>query len=138
NVLLIEQFELNTQASGANAGSIHAQIAHEPFVEQGEDWARVYAPTIPLMMASIALWSELQREIGPDLGVQITGGLIIAETQEQMGEIERKAAIERGQGLPVDLLASDALRKVAPYISERMIGAAFRPIGGQAYPRVAT
>jgi len=138
DVLLIEQFELNTQASGANAGSIHAQIAHEPFVEQGEDWARVYAPTIPLMMASIDLWSELQREIGPDLGVQITGGLIVAETQEQMSQIERKAAIERGQGLPVDLLDRGALRKLAPYVSERMVGGAFCPIEGKANPLLAT
>lgn len=138
DVLLIEQFELNTQASGANAGSIHAQIAHEPFVEQGEGWAQVYAPTIPLMMASIDLWSELQREIGPDLGVQITGGLIVAETQEQLRQIERKAAIERGQGLPVDLLSRDSLRKLAPYISECMVGGAFCPIEGRANPLLAT
>jgi glycine/D-amino acid oxidase-like deaminating enzyme len=138
DVLLIEQFELNTQASGANAGSIHAQIAHEPFVEQGEDWARVYAPTIPLMMASIDLWSELQREIGPDLGVQITGGLIVAESAEQMSQIERKVAIERRQKLPVDLLDRDALRRLAPYVSERMVGGAFCPIEGKANPLLAT
>jgi sarcosine oxidase, subunit beta len=138
DVLLIEQFELNSQASGANAGSIHAQIAHEPFVEQGEAWARIYAPTIPLMMASIELWSELQRELGPELGVQITGGLIVAETAGQMADIERKAAIERGQGLPVDLLDRDGLRRLAPYVAESMVGGAFCPLEGKANPLLAT
>ena len=138
DVLLIEQYELNTQASGANAGSIHAQIAHEPFVTEGEGWAKVYAPSIPLMMASIDLWGELQRAIGPELGVQITGGLIVAETEEQMRQIERKAAIERGQRLPVDLLDRDGLRRLAPYVSERMIGGALCPIEGKANPLLAT
>jgi len=138
DVLLIEQYELNTQASGANAGSIHAQIAHEPFVIEGEAWAEVYAPTIPLMMASIDLWGELQRALGPELGVQITGGLIVAETGEQMRQIERKAAIERRQGLPIDLLDRDGLRKLAPYVSEHMTGGAFCPIEGKANPLLAT
>ena len=138
DVLLIEQYELNSQASGANAGSIHAQIAHEPFVTEGEAWAEVYAPTIPLMMASIDLWGDLQRAIGPELGVQITGGLIVAETEVQMHQIERKAAIERKQGLPVDLLDRDGLRRLAPYISQRMIGGAFCPIEGKANPLLAT
>jgi sarcosine oxidase subunit beta len=137
-VVLIEQFELNTQASGANAGSIHAQIAHEPFVKGGEEWARVYAPTIPLMMASIDLWGELQDEIGPELGVHIGGGLIVAETDEHMAQLERKAAIERGQGLPVDLLDRDGLRALAPYVSDRMIGGAFCPVEGKANPLQAT
>jgi len=33
-VLLVERYDLNTQASGSNAGSLHAQIAHEPFVTE--------------------------------------------------------------------------------------------------------
>jgi Glycine/D-amino acid oxidases (deaminating) len=36
-VTLLERDDLNTQASGSNAGSIHAQIPHEPFMIEGED-----------------------------------------------------------------------------------------------------
>jgi glycine/D-amino acid oxidase-like deaminating enzyme len=61
DVLLLEQHaDLNTQASGSNAGSIHAQIAHEPFLAKGEAWGRAYAATIPLMLASIRVWSGLE------------------------------------------------------------------------------
>ena len=63
-VTLLERSDLNTQASGSNAGSIHAQIPHEPFMLEGEDWARVFAPTIPLMLASIRLWQGLEAELG--------------------------------------------------------------------------
>lgn len=138
DVLLIEQDEINGKASGANAGSIHAQIAYDPFVRYGEDWARVYAPTIALLSASIGLWSRLQQELGPELGVQITGGLIVADTEAEMRVIERKAHLEREYGLPVDLLDRTGLRELAPYVSDRMLGGAFCPIEGKANPLLAT
>ena len=54
-VMVVERYDLNTQASGCNAGSIHAQIPHEPFMTEGEAWARNFAPTIPIMLESIRL-----------------------------------------------------------------------------------
>src|SRR6185369_15845523 len=92
-VTLLERGDLNTQASGSNAGSIHAQIPHEPFRLNGEGWARTFAPTIPLMVESIRLWSALGEELGADLEVSLPGGLLVAETETQMREIERKTAI---------------------------------------------
>lgn len=35
-VTLLEQFDLNTQGSGQNAGSLHGQIAMAAFLELGE------------------------------------------------------------------------------------------------------
>jgi glycine/D-amino acid oxidase-like deaminating enzyme len=137
-VTLIEQFDLNTRASGSNAGSIHAQIPHEPFVENGDEWARQYAPTIPLMIASIKLWERLGEETGVDLGVSITGGLLVAETAAEMRDVERKAALEREHGLPVELLSRGDLRRLAPYVGETVVGGAFCPIEGKANPLAAT
>ena len=138
DVLLIDQFDLNTQASGSNAGSIHAQIPHEPFVLNGEEWARTFAPTIPLMIAAIRMWSELERDIGSELGVAITGGLLVADSEPQMAQVARKVALERAHGLPVELLTRADLGRIAPYVSERMIGGAFCPIEGKANPLQAT
>jgi glycine/D-amino acid oxidase-like deaminating enzyme len=138
DVLLLERFDLNTQASGCNAGSIHAQIPHEPFVENGDEWARNFAPTIPVMMASIALWGRLGQEIGADLGVSITGGLLVAETEAQMRDVERKAKLEASHGLPVELIDRAGLRTLAPYLSEKMIGGMLCPIEGKANPLAAT
>jgi sarcosine oxidase subunit beta len=80
----------------------------------------------------------LQAKIGPDLGVQITGGLIVAETDEQMRVIERKVQLEREYGLPIDMLDRASLREIAPYVSDRMVGGAFCPIEGKANPLLAT
>lgn len=138
DVLLVERSDFNTFASGSNAGSIHAQIPHLTFVEEGEGWARTFAPTIRILLHSVRMWTRLEAELGEDLEVAMPGGLLVAETPEQMRDLERKAVIERSRGMQIDILDRDALRSLAPYVSERMIGGAFSPEEGKASPLKAT
>ena len=137
-VTLVERLDLNTQASGSNAGSLHLQIPFPEFISEGEDWARVFTQAIPVMRESIRIWRGLEDELGVDLEVSIDGGLLVAETETQMRDIARKATIERAAGLRIELLSAADLRGIAPYLSERMIGAAYCPDEGKANPLKAT
>jgi sarcosine oxidase, subunit beta len=137
-VTLVERTDLNTQASGSNAGSLHLQIPYPEFISEGEDWARVFAQAIPVMRDSVLLWRGLEAELGSDLEVSIDGGILVAETESQMREIVRKAAIERAAGLEIEILSANDLREIAPYLSERMIGAAYCAAEGKANPLKAT
>src|SRR5258708_35878572 len=74
-VALVERYDLNTQASGSNAGSLHAQIPHEPFVAEGEGWARAFAPTISLLIESIRMWSGFEAELCAHLDASLSGAL---------------------------------------------------------------
>ena len=121
DVMVLERSELNTQASGSNAGSLHAQIPHDPFINKGPEWARRFAPSIALMARSIAMWHELPKELGVDLEVSTKGGLLVGTTEQQLREIEAKAALEREHGLEVDLLDRREVRELAPYLSDRVI-----------------
>ena len=136
-VTLLERSDLNTLASGSNAGSLHAQIPHDPFVRYGEDWARVFAPTIQLLAQSIEIWRTLPELLGADLEVRLKGGLLVASNSVHMSEIERKVAVERSHGLAVDLIDRDALRRLAPYLSEHLVGGAFCAGEGKANPFAA-
>lgn len=137
-VLVVERLDLGTQASGANAGSLHVQIPHVTFVEEGEDWARRFAPTIHLMRHSIDLWRGLEAQLETDLDVAVPGGLLVAATEAQMRDIARKAAIEREQGIEIELLSGEDVRKLAPYVAEGMAGGAFCAAEGKANPLKAT
>lgn len=138
DVLLVERFDLNTQASGANAGSLHIQIPHDTFITEGDDWAREFAPTIPLMSESAKLWRTIGPEIDCDLEVKITGGLLVAHTQKQMNDISRKADIERRYGVNIEMLGRSEVRTLAPYVSDDIVGGAFCPDEGNANPLKAT
>jgi glycine/D-amino acid oxidase-like deaminating enzyme len=138
DVTLIEKDDLNTRASGSNAGSLHAQIPYEPFVKNGPGWAATFAPTIKLLAQSIELWRGLPALLETDLDVSLKGGLLVAATEADMAALERKAEIERRQGLTVTLLDRADLRRIAPYLSQNMAGGAFCPDEGKANPFAAT
>ena len=138
DVLVADQFEFNTQASGSNSGSLHIQIPHDMFLLEGEDWAHRFAPVIPLLIESTKLWNAVGREIDTDLGIRITGGLLVARTERQMRDIRRKVAIERQCGVNIELVGRRDIRSLAPYVAEDAVGGAFCPDEGSADPLRAT
>jgi sarcosine oxidase subunit beta len=138
DVVLVERHDLNTQGSGYNAGSLHAQLQHEPFLQRGEAWARAYAPATAFLAESTELWLTLGDELGTDLEAAILGGILVAENEAQMRDIERKVRIERTQGLDVEMLSASDLQRIAPYVSERMVGGELCRSEGKANPLLAT
>ncbi|QHL91612.1 FAD-dependent oxidoreductase [Sphingomonas changnyeongensis] len=64
-VRLVEQAAVNGLASSANAGSLHAQIPHDPFRHLGADWARRFSPAVRLFIASLGIWKTLETDLGP-------------------------------------------------------------------------
>ena len=138
SVTMLERGELGSASSGANAGSLHAQIQHSTYVERGDAWARAFAPATRFMLDSIELWRTLGDELGEDLEVSLTGGLLVAETEAELALIARKVAIEREQGLTPELLSAADLRTVAPYLAGDLAGGELCPQEGKANPLVAT
>src|SRR5262249_50978693 len=136
--LLIERDELNLQASGANAGSFHAQIPHLTFVEEGDAWARSFAPVVEMLIQSIKLWRGLERELDVDFEMRLGGGILIADRPEQMRDIERRIGFERAHGLEIHALTKAELHELAPYASPRAVGGCFCPIEGKANPLKAS
>lgn len=138
SVALVEAGDLGTQASGANAGSLHLQIQYPEFASYGEDWARAYGPCLGFLKDSLALWQELSDRVGEDLDVKLGGGVVVAQTDAQMEIIARKAAIEGEHGIETQLLTRDELRTIAPYLSDKAIGGGYCALEGKANPLRAT
>ena len=86
------------------------------------------------MVDSLSLWDDLEKELNCDLEGSKHGGIMVAETSENMKQLEEKVKLENSVGIPSRLLDKDELLKKAPYISKKMLGAAFSPIEGKANP----
>lgn len=138
SVVLVEAGDLGTQASGANAGSLHLQIQYPEFAAYGEDWARAYGPCLGFLKDSLALWQQLSDRVGEDLDVKLGGGVVVAQTDAQMEIIARKAVIEGEHGVETRLLTRDELRTIAPYLSDKAIGGGYCALEGKANPLRAT
>jgi sarcosine oxidase, subunit beta len=133
-VTLLEAGEINQLASGSNAGSLHAQIPHEPFALKGEAWGRLFMPTVRLLRASLAMWRGLEAELDADLEVRFGGGMLVGQTAEEMRQIRAKVAIQREAGLETELIDAADLAHRAPYLASGAHGAAFCAIEGKANP----
>ncbi len=137
DVLLLEQYDLNTQASGRNAGSLHGQIQFPSFVEYGSDWARDFLPALRMLVDSLAMWDGLSAELGVDLEVSRKGGVLVAETDQQLRRVAAKAELEQRAGFDAQVLSASELQQLAPYVAPRMAGGLYASVEGKANPLLA-
>ncbi len=137
-VLVAERDEINVQASGANAGSLHVQLLSFDFGDKAQHGGGPAAETLPLGPLSVALWQEIEKESGETLELKITGGLMVAETDAEMRALEKKIALERRYGLDVSLLDAGELSRLSPNLSSHLLGAGYCPQEGKINPLRAT
>jgi glycine/D-amino acid oxidase-like deaminating enzyme len=67
----------------------------------------------------------------------MTGGLMVAESADQLAFLEYKAGRERKLGLAVDILGRDDLDRIAPYLGPQVIGAELCHDEGKLNPLLA-
>lgn len=132
-----ERGDLNRQASGRNAGSLHFQLEHR-LIEHGAAQAEQFAQVIPLNLLAIEEWAGLERELNEDLEVVLHGGLMLAENDRDVSLLEKKFALEQKWGLPTSLLSRSEVRAAAPYLSGSIVAAGYCPREGHANPRLVT
>jgi glycine/D-amino acid oxidase-like deaminating enzyme len=134
DVLLIDRDEAAMAASTANAGSLHVQLLSYDFDDDTPADGGPAAHTLPLAPRSIALWKQIAAAAGEDLGIRTEGGLMLAEDAAGIAWLRRKSAMERRCGIESHVLRSNELRKLAPALSDRMLGADFVPAEGYGDP----
>lgn len=126
-VLLLEEKDLASGASGAAFGGVSVSIYSYAS-------ARVPESYVELSKASLALYHELQDELGPPLDF-VSHGSLDPFLDEQAWETRKeRAAGLQACGVPVTLLARDEVREVEPAVSGAIAGATYCPIDGTATP----
>jgi len=121
--MVLERDDINLQASGANAGSLHVQLLAFDFTGKPAAGPNRSADALPLGPASIALWQEIQADTGHDLEIKITGGLMLAESDRDVELLKGKIALERSRGVEAELIDARALRELEPCIGDAAIAA---------------
>jgi len=136
--MVVERDDVNLQASGANAGSLHVQLLSFDFGRNAPAGGNRAADTLPLGPASIALWQEIQRDTDQDLEVKVCGGLMLAETDEDVAFIKAKIELEKSRGIEAELIGANELHQLEPCIGDVAIAAEWCPGEGKINPLRAT
>src|SRR5690606_5435437 len=106
----------------ANAGSLHVQLQSR--------FMRLYPQNVPGMERQLPLypkavrfWREFEAKLGGGFDLKMTGGLMVAESQDQLAFLRTKAARERALGLEVEALDRAELARIAPYFGPSVVRA---------------
>lgn len=136
-VVLVERGELNREASGTNAGSFHLQLAIHQLSGQGSDADRDrLLAEARLSLQAFEVWQGLSAELDGPLDVHLTGGWMVAETDEQLATLYAKHELEAMAGIATEVVVGSELRDRAPYLAAHLSGATYCPIEGHANPLV--
>lgn len=135
SVLLLEQGDLNREASGRNAGSLHFQLEYR-LIRYGDQLASQFAQIIPLSLVALEDWRGLEGELQAHLEVEMGGGLIVAESPDDVALLEKRQALQEQWGLASRLLSAAEVRQQAPYLADSVIAAGYFPHEGHANPRL--
>lgn len=135
HVILLEKDQLNAHASGQNAGSLHFQLEFR-MVEHGDELAAQFARQLPLVLDAQSAWASLGAELGEDVEVDQSGGVMCAETDDDLEVLRRKHALELQWGLETELLGGDEVRALAPYLAPTVKVAGYCRTEGHANPRL--
>ncbi len=136
--LVVERDDVNLQASGANAGSLHVQLLAFDFTGSVPVGPNRAADTLPLGPASVALWQEIERDTGENLEIKVCGGLMLAETPRDVEVLKGKIALEKSRGIEAELIGANELRELEPCIGDVAIAAEWCPGEGKINPLKGT
>jgi sarcosine oxidase, subunit beta len=124
DVVVLERADGPVQASVRNGGGIRAQCRNR--TERR------------LAMASIQAWQRLAADTGVDFEYRQGGNLRLAIAEPTLHALAAESAEEAADGLGTEVWDRDHLRRRAPQLSPRFIGAKYCPTDGHANPILAT
>jgi dimethylglycine dehydrogenase len=125
DAVLLERSELTSGSTWHAAGGMHT-LNGDPNV-------------VALQKYTVELYEEIQRVSGIDCGIHLTGGLLLADTEERMDWLRLAHARNRYLGLETELISVEEAKRFLPVMDERhFVGAMFDPVEGNVDPSGVT
>ena len=125
DVVLIERDELTSGSTWHAAGGMHT-INLDPNVAK-------------LQQYTITLYKEIEAISGQSCGVHITGGLMLAGTNDRLDWLKQAHARGRYLGMQTELVSLDEAARLFPLMEKKyFVGALYDPIEGHVDPAGVT
>lgn len=120
----------------ANAGGLHVQLQSR-FMRLYPEMVPAFEKTLPFYPRAVRHWQALAARLDDDIGLAVTGGLMVAESREQYEFLEKKCRREQELGLEVEMLDRAQLDRIAPYFAPSIVGAELCATEGKVNPLLA-
>ena len=98
DVLVIDRHDVNHQASGSNAGSLHIQMESARAKRTDPAYVAAVDRSLAVFAEGVKAWQRLAPTLDCDVELRVGGGLMVAETKAELRVLEAKTKRERAQG----------------------------------------
>ena len=133
-VICIDNGEFS--GSYSNAGSIHVQLQSRNF-RLNPHLIDNLLGNLPFYKEAVNAWNRLSLMLNVDFDLRINGGLMVADNEEQLEFLYKKCHEEKAAGLDVEIIESNKIKKVYPFLSDKVLGGEFCTHEGKLNPLVA-
>lgn len=125
DVVLLERAELTAGSTWHSAGGMHT-LNGDPNVAK-------------LQQYTIELYREIEEASGQDCGIHLTGGVMLADTEERMDWLRMAHARGRYLGMDTELISMAEAKKLMPILEEKyFVGAMYDAHEGHVDPSGVT
>ncbi|MDF1719105.1 MAG: FAD-dependent oxidoreductase [Minwuia sp.] len=125
DVVLIERSELTSGSTWHAAGGMHT-LNGDPNVAK-------------LQAYTIELYKEIEEKSGQSCGVHLTGGVMLADTEERMQWLKMAHARGRYLGMESELISVREAKELFPLLEEKhFVGAMYDAVEGHVDPSGVT
>ncbi len=125
DVVLLERTELTAGSTWHSAGGMHT-LNGDPNVAK-------------LQQYTIELYREIERESGRDCGIHLTGGVMLADTEERLDWLRMAHARGRYLGMETELISVAEAKRLMPLLEEQyFVGAMYDAHEGHVDPSGVT
>jgi len=124
DVVLIERQDIGREASGASAGTLSIQNKE--------------LDLIPLAREGVRIWSSFQDSLPLNIEFHQSGGLRVAEDEDQFALLCRSVEQQKKVGLDLEIMTHRDLATFAPYVTLAISGASFCKEDARCNPLLAT
>ena len=125
DLLLIERSELTSGSSWHAAGGFHT-LNGDPNVAK-------------LQAYTVSLYEELEQLSGQPCGLHLTGGVMMADSEERMNFLRYTHAIGRALGMETEIITPSEAKAMFPLMDEmNFVGALWDPVEGHLDPSGTT
>ncbi len=122
--------------SNSNAGSIHVQLQSRNF-RLNPHLIDNLKENLPFYKEAVNAWERLQIMLNVDFELSVNGGLMVADSEQQLKFLYKKCEEEKTAGLDVEIIENHQIKKNYPFLSKKIVGAEFCAHEGKLNPLVA-
>lgn len=135
DIEVLDSGGVGEQASTQTAGNLHFQLSYHAMKGTEEEFAH-HTLVSQINDDAERRWNELAAVLDPSIEVTQRGGIVVAESEEDLAALHRKVELERDAGFATVYLDGAELRERVPELGPRILGGSWHPREGYVNARM--